>query len=91
MEKTGTRPLFPSCGAGTGFYNAVDFLQSKALEQRFLDTIFSQQGTETRYKVVHDYISCIAGKGYTPQRHVSWGLAGIRRSITPKDSRLRLV
>jgi MoaA/NifB/PqqE/SkfB family radical SAM enzyme/SAM-dependent methyltransferase len=49
-------------GAGTAFYDAVDPLRRKALEQQFLDTLCSKQGTERPYKVVHDYISCIAKK-----------------------------
>jgi hypothetical protein len=49
-------------GAGTAFYDAVDPLRRKALEQQFLDTLCSRQGTERPYKVVHDYISCIAKK-----------------------------
>ena len=49
-------------GAGTAFYDAVDPRRRKALEQQFLDTLWSRQGTETPYKVVHDYISCIARK-----------------------------
>ncbi|HUW59397.1 MAG TPA: radical SAM protein [Candidatus Bathyarchaeia archaeon] len=49
-------------GAGTAFYDAVDPARRKTLEQRFLDTIRSRQGTARPYKVVHDYVSCIAEK-----------------------------
>jgi MoaA/NifB/PqqE/SkfB family radical SAM enzyme/SAM-dependent methyltransferase len=47
-------------GAGTAFYDAVDPRRRKALEQRFLDTLASRHETGTPYKVVHDYISCVA-------------------------------
>jgi MoaA/NifB/PqqE/SkfB family radical SAM enzyme/SAM-dependent methyltransferase len=50
-------------GAGTAFYDAVDPARRKRLEQRFLDTIRARQGSAGVYKVVHDYISCIAGGG----------------------------
>jgi len=49
-------------GAGTAFHDAVDPKRRKALEQRFLDTIRARQGTARPYKVVHDYVSCIARK-----------------------------
>lgn len=47
-------------GAGTAFYDAVDPVRRKALEQRFLDTIRLRHGASGTYPVVHDYISCIA-------------------------------
>ncbi|MCX5771148.1 MAG: methyltransferase domain-containing protein [Candidatus Hydrogenedentes bacterium] len=47
-------------GAGTAFYDVVDPARRKGLEQRFLDTIRARQGTARPYKVVHDYVSCIA-------------------------------
>lgn len=49
-------------GAGTAFYDAVDTNRRQALEQRFLDTLRKQQGAKRPYKVIHDYIACIAKK-----------------------------
>jgi len=47
-------------GAGTAFYDAVDPLRRKALEQRFLDTIRARHEATGQYNVIHDYITCVA-------------------------------
>ncbi len=49
-------------GAGTAFYDAVDPVRRKALEQRFIDTLGARHKDKDKIKVVHDYIACIAKK-----------------------------
>ena len=48
-------------GAGTAFYDAIDPSRRSEIEERFLK-ILSDRHRSGKYEVIHDYISCIAGK-----------------------------
>ena len=49
-------------GAGTAFYDALDPTRRKPLEDQFLKALTDRKKSEGGYEVIHDYISCIAGK-----------------------------
>jgi hypothetical protein len=49
-------------GAGTAYYDAVDPERRMQLEQQFVETITRNTKAGKKYKVIHDYICCIAEK-----------------------------
>jgi len=49
-------------GAGTAFYEAVNPNRRKSLEGQFLKRLAMKTRPGKDYEVVHDYVSCIAGK-----------------------------
>ncbi|MFC1649994.1 radical SAM protein [Candidatus Latescibacterota bacterium] len=49
-------------GAGTVFYEAIDPLRRDEQEKLFVEILRERFGAKGEYKVVHDYISCIARK-----------------------------
>jgi len=49
-------------GAGTAYYEAVDPNRRKSLEGQFLKRLAMKTRAGKDYEVVHEYISCIAGK-----------------------------
>jgi MoaA/NifB/PqqE/SkfB family radical SAM enzyme/ubiquinone/menaquinone biosynthesis C-methylase UbiE len=49
-------------GAGTAYYDAVDSERREHLEQQFIETITRNTKAGKKYKVIHDYICCVAEK-----------------------------
>ncbi|OPY04272.1 MAG: Demethylmenaquinone methyltransferase [Syntrophus sp. PtaB.Bin001] len=49
-------------GAGTAFYDAVVPKKRNLLKKHFLEIIAARHATEGNYRVIHEYISCVARK-----------------------------
>jgi MoaA/NifB/PqqE/SkfB family radical SAM enzyme/ubiquinone/menaquinone biosynthesis C-methylase UbiE len=49
-------------GAGTAYYEAVDPARRESLETMFLKNLACRRKHQEGYKVIHDYISCVAKK-----------------------------
>lgn len=49
-------------GAGTAFYDALDPKRRASMEQRFVTRLAERHEGATHFEVIHDYVSCIAGK-----------------------------
>jgi hypothetical protein len=49
-------------GAGTVYYDALEASKKKSFEEEFIKNLVDRHKANTRYEVVHDYISCIAKK-----------------------------
>ena len=49
-------------GAGTVYYDALEASKKKSFEGEFIKNLVDRHKDNTRYEVVHDYISCIAKK-----------------------------
>jgi SAM-dependent methyltransferase len=49
-------------GAGTAYYDAFDPLKRNEMERQFIDAIAQRINPGEKYKVIHDFICCIAEK-----------------------------